>query len=162
MAWRELTDRQWEEVRKHLPERRPGPKGGRPPADDRQCFEAEGRGQGPALGVVAVAAALDGPGVGAGTEERGRLLLGDLAQGLAYALPGELADGVKREWQRERRCSDGNGLDRLHLGETSWSPAANWRGCFSSSTRGCAFRFSTTTNGTHPETGHYEPVFSSL
>ena len=39
MAWRGLTDRQWKEVRKHLPERKPNPKAGRPPADDRLCFE---------------------------------------------------------------------------------------------------------------------------
>ena len=39
MAWLGLTDRQWEEVRKHLPERKPNPLGGRPPADDRLCFE---------------------------------------------------------------------------------------------------------------------------
>ena len=39
MSWRKLTDRQWEEVRKHLPERKPSPQGGRPPVDDRQCFE---------------------------------------------------------------------------------------------------------------------------
>ena len=39
MAWRELTDRQWEEVRKNLPEHKPNPKGGHPMADDRACFE---------------------------------------------------------------------------------------------------------------------------
>jgi transposase len=39
MSWRKLTDQQWEEVRKHLPERKPHPQGGRPPADDRKCFE---------------------------------------------------------------------------------------------------------------------------
>ncbi|UPT73873.1 MAG: hypothetical protein M0D55_18835 [Elusimicrobiota bacterium] len=32
---------------------------------------------------------------------------------------------------------------------TSWSPADNWRGCLTSSTRGYAFQFSTTT-GTVP------------
>ena len=39
MTWRKLTDRQWEAVRKHLPQRKFSPKGGRPPADDRKCFE---------------------------------------------------------------------------------------------------------------------------
>jgi len=39
MAWRELSDRQWELVRKELPERKAKPKGGRPTADDRKCFE---------------------------------------------------------------------------------------------------------------------------
>jgi transposase len=39
MTWRGLTDRQWEEVSKHLPPRKPAPKGGRPWADDRDCFE---------------------------------------------------------------------------------------------------------------------------
>ena len=39
MAWRGLTDKQWEETRKHLPVRKPNLKGGRPWADDRECFE---------------------------------------------------------------------------------------------------------------------------
>ena len=39
MAWRELPDKHWIEVQKHLPKRKPNPKGGRPPADDRKCFE---------------------------------------------------------------------------------------------------------------------------
>jgi transposase len=39
MTWRGLTDRQWEEVRKHLPPRKANLKGGRPWADDRNCFE---------------------------------------------------------------------------------------------------------------------------
>ena len=39
MTWRGLTDRQWEEVCKHLPPRKTNPKGGRPWADDRNCFE---------------------------------------------------------------------------------------------------------------------------
>ena len=39
MAWRGLTDKQWEEARKHLPVRKPNPKGGRPWADDRECLE---------------------------------------------------------------------------------------------------------------------------
>ena len=37
--WRNLTDAQWERIQKHLPQTKPNPKGGRPPADDRQCFE---------------------------------------------------------------------------------------------------------------------------
>jgi transposase len=36
---RELTERLWERVRPLLPSRDPGPKGGRPWADDRACFE---------------------------------------------------------------------------------------------------------------------------
>ena len=39
MTWRGLTDRQWSEVSKHLPPRKPAPKGGRPWANDRDCFE---------------------------------------------------------------------------------------------------------------------------
>ena len=39
MTWRGLTDKQWEETRKHLPVRKPNLKGGRPWADDRECFE---------------------------------------------------------------------------------------------------------------------------
>lgn len=39
MSWRGLTDKQWEKVRERLPERKPSPKGGRPTADDRACFE---------------------------------------------------------------------------------------------------------------------------
>jgi len=43
MAWNGLTDRQWEEVRKIIPPRKKpwlkkDRKGGRPPADDRKCF----------------------------------------------------------------------------------------------------------------------------
>jgi transposase len=34
-----LTDAQWALVEPHLPKRKPSPKGGRPPADDRACFE---------------------------------------------------------------------------------------------------------------------------
>jgi transposase len=36
---RELTERLWERIRPLLPNRDPGPKGGRPWADDRACFE---------------------------------------------------------------------------------------------------------------------------
>jgi hypothetical protein len=34
-----LTDGQWEHIRPFIPERESSPKGGRPPADDRKCFE---------------------------------------------------------------------------------------------------------------------------
>lgn len=39
MAWRNLSDRQWDAVSKYLPRKKEKPKGGRPPADDRKCFE---------------------------------------------------------------------------------------------------------------------------
>ena len=39
MAWHGVTDTQWERIREHLPTRPKRPKGGRPPADDRKCFE---------------------------------------------------------------------------------------------------------------------------
>jgi transposase len=39
MAWRQLTDAQWDQVRGHLPKPPHRPKGGRPPADARRCFE---------------------------------------------------------------------------------------------------------------------------
>ena len=44
MAWRRVTDEQWQKVRAHLPVRKkPWRKkdrtGGRPPLDNRQCFE---------------------------------------------------------------------------------------------------------------------------
>lgn len=39
MAWRGLTDPQWETVSKNLPRRKANPKGGRPAADNRSCFE---------------------------------------------------------------------------------------------------------------------------
>ena len=39
MAWRSLTDEQWAAVSRHLPKVKPSPKGGRPRADDRRCFE---------------------------------------------------------------------------------------------------------------------------
>ena len=38
-----LTDAQWEKIRPLLPKRRPRPRGGRPPANDRKVLE------GPAL-----------------------------------------------------------------------------------------------------------------
>ena len=39
MAWRKLTDKEWELVEKQLPKAKPKPKGGRPRVADRQCFE---------------------------------------------------------------------------------------------------------------------------
>jgi transposase len=39
MAWKKLTEKQWQAIKEQLPEREPKPQGGRPPADDRQCFE---------------------------------------------------------------------------------------------------------------------------
>ena len=39
MSWRHFTDKQWEEIKVHLPPRPPRPKGGRPPVDERKCFE---------------------------------------------------------------------------------------------------------------------------
>ena len=39
MAWRAVTDKQWALIREQLPKRPRRKKGGRPPADDRKCFE---------------------------------------------------------------------------------------------------------------------------
>jgi transposase len=39
MAKTELTDRQWEKIKPHLPEPKKSRKGGRPPADNRACLE---------------------------------------------------------------------------------------------------------------------------
>src|SRR2546428_10466172 len=39
MAWRALTDAQWERIRPHLPREKRQPHGGRPRADPRRCFE---------------------------------------------------------------------------------------------------------------------------
>jgi transposase len=39
MAWRAVTDQQWELMKEPLPRRKRLTKGGRPPADDRQGFE---------------------------------------------------------------------------------------------------------------------------
>src|SRR4028118_1272625 len=39
MAWKQLTERRWQAVREQLPVREPNPRGGRPRADDRKCFE---------------------------------------------------------------------------------------------------------------------------
>lgn len=39
MAWRHVTDRQWEQIHVHLPKPLRRPQGGRPPVDDRRCFE---------------------------------------------------------------------------------------------------------------------------
>jgi transposase len=38
MAWKQLTDPQWEKIREYLPPRKKNRKGGRPPHEDRQCF----------------------------------------------------------------------------------------------------------------------------
>jgi transposase len=39
MAWRRLTDVQWARLVEHLPAHPPSPRGGRPRADNRKCFE---------------------------------------------------------------------------------------------------------------------------
>lgn len=39
MAWRKLTQQQWEAIRDHLPQSKGSPRGGRPRVDDRRCFE---------------------------------------------------------------------------------------------------------------------------
>ena len=39
MAWRAVTDKQWQAIKPHLPRRKPSRKGGRPPLNDRRCFE---------------------------------------------------------------------------------------------------------------------------
>jgi transposase len=39
MAWRAVTDKPWELIKEELPRRKRRPRGGRPPADDRKCFE---------------------------------------------------------------------------------------------------------------------------
>jgi transposase len=39
MAWRKLTQQQWEAIRVHLPPRKTSPRGGRPRVDDRRCLE---------------------------------------------------------------------------------------------------------------------------
>src|SRR5713101_2688587 len=39
MAWRALTDAQWERIRPHLPREKRRPQGGWPRADSRRCFE---------------------------------------------------------------------------------------------------------------------------
>ncbi|PYP99280.1 MAG: hypothetical protein DMF83_31100 [Acidobacteria bacterium] len=39
MAWRALTDAQWDRIRPHLPRENCQPQGGRPRADPRRCFE---------------------------------------------------------------------------------------------------------------------------
>lgn len=39
MAWKQLTTKQWEAIKPHLPERQTTSRGGRPRADDRKCFE---------------------------------------------------------------------------------------------------------------------------
>ena len=39
MAWRQLSDVQWDQIRRHLPGPPRRQKGGRPVADARLCFE---------------------------------------------------------------------------------------------------------------------------
>ena len=39
MTWRAVTDKPWELIKEQRPQRKRRTKGGRPPADDRQCFE---------------------------------------------------------------------------------------------------------------------------
>ena len=39
MTWRKLSDEQWQKVKEQLPTQKKNPKGGRPAADDRRCFE---------------------------------------------------------------------------------------------------------------------------
>jgi len=39
MAWRHLTDAQWDQIRPHLPAAPRRPRGGRPTASTRRCFE---------------------------------------------------------------------------------------------------------------------------
>ena len=39
MAWRGLTNTQWEAIRVHLPQPKASPRGGRPRVEDRRCLE---------------------------------------------------------------------------------------------------------------------------
>jgi transposase len=39
MSWRHFTDKQWENIKVHLPPPAPRPKGGRPRVEARKCFE---------------------------------------------------------------------------------------------------------------------------
>jgi transposase len=39
MAWRELTNNQWQAIRAHVPPSKASPRGGRPRVEDRRCFE---------------------------------------------------------------------------------------------------------------------------
>src|SRR5574337_147485 len=39
MAWRHVTDAQWDQIRLQLPPVKPKPRGGRPRVDDRRGFE---------------------------------------------------------------------------------------------------------------------------
>src|SRR5919109_3735683 len=39
MAWRKLTEQQWEAIRVHLPQPKASLQGGRPRVEDRRCFE---------------------------------------------------------------------------------------------------------------------------
>jgi transposase len=37
MAWRAVTDKQWQLIKAQLPKPKPSRKGGRPPLDERRC-----------------------------------------------------------------------------------------------------------------------------
>lgn len=39
MTWRKLSDEHWAKIKEQLPQRAKSPHGGRPPAEDRRCFE---------------------------------------------------------------------------------------------------------------------------
>lgn len=39
MAWRGAAGAQWAQIAPHLPRRKANPRDGRPPADDRKCFD---------------------------------------------------------------------------------------------------------------------------
>lgn len=39
MTWRKLSDEHWQRIKEHLPPPQKKPKGGRPPAEGRRCFE---------------------------------------------------------------------------------------------------------------------------
>jgi transposase len=39
MAWRAVSDKQWETIQQYLPKRKRSRKGGRPPVEDRRCLE---------------------------------------------------------------------------------------------------------------------------
>lgn len=39
MTWRKLSEEQWQKIKEQLPAQKQNPKGGRPAADDRRCFE---------------------------------------------------------------------------------------------------------------------------
>lgn len=39
MSWRKVIDKQWEKISEYLPVRKRSPKGCRPSADNKKCFE---------------------------------------------------------------------------------------------------------------------------